>query len=502
MATAFEKAFGAEQSARTPQANTLSLSAGKPEGSVAAVFKAQRFEQTLNQFEEIYDSEVILNKWDVRREDLWKLKKTDDELFQLIRTRKLAAVSVPWSLDRDDDNTEFVICQLQPIIRKVLSHAWSAIEFGYTVQELTLKQDGTESVIDFVDDVPLEWFKIDRRGRLFLDKNGEKKLLNTEFKFILTRNNPTYKNPYGDSQLACSYWAHWFRFNGWRFYMQYLERFSDPLLLGKSHDYNQWMKDMVTAGYTHVVGTDVDGDIKAVTQPASDNFEQFERIITGRLQKIWNGQSVTTQVGATGARAQAVQSNEITEQIDMAAVEMIIPAAQQVVNALWIANGFPDLPPRFSMKNKAGVQIDRSRMDLNLTQQGVVFSIEYYKRHYDINDDELEIVEPDNNADNSDQEGNNPTNLRRNLKLSKRTDAQDTVDNAVDDLIPKLNKLVDGEEIVNIILSATNEDQLLLDLSVFARDMNTDEAQKLTHDALALAEAVGYVSIASGVAVD
>jgi hypothetical protein len=32
--------------------------------------------------------------------------------------------------------------------------------------------------------------------------------------------------------------------------------------------------------------------------------------------------------------------------------------------------------------------------------------------------------------------------------------------------------------------------------------MNADEAQQLTHDALALAEAVGYVSVASGVAVD
>jgi hypothetical protein len=284
--------------------------------------------------------------------------------------------------------------------------------------------------------------------------------------------------------------------------MQYLERFSDPLLLGKSHDYQQWMTDMVTAGYTHVVGTDVDGDIKAVTQAAAQNFEEFERIITGRLQKIWNGQSVTTQVGATGARAQAVQSNQITEQIDMAAVEMITPAAQQVVDALWIANGFPDLPPRFSMKNKAGVQLDRSRMDLNLKNIGAKFDKKYFTRHYDINDDEIEVVEPDDSTDNSDQEGNNPTNLRRNLKLSRRTDAQDTVDNVVDNLIPKLNNLIDGEEIVNIILSATDEEQLISGWIKFSKNMSTDEVQQLTQDALMLAEAVGYVSVAQGIAVD
>jgi hypothetical protein len=53
-------------------------------------------------------------------------------------------------------------------------------------------------------------------------------------KYLIPVINPTYANPYGDALLSRLYWLWFFRTHGWQYWVQWLENFGAPFLVGKT----------------------------------------------------------------------------------------------------------------------------------------------------------------------------------------------------------------------------------------------------------------------------
>lgn len=471
--------------------------------AISNLHKEYLLETALDELMAVADPDEILREKGIHRHELVRLLN-DEELYSLIETRQGKATSVPWRLDRIGDNEQWIADQIKKWIDSVLINAWSANLYGYSVQQLKLvKRDG-RSEIDFVQDVPIEYFQINQRADLIVNVNGKHEVVDTDFQFILTRKNPSYKNPYGEALLSRAYWIWFFRHNGWRFYMNFLERFSDPLVIGSVNDPAEFKEAMYQAGFASVLALNVDESAEAITQTSNGEFQTFEQMVTKRYQKLIMGQSGTSEIGNNGSRAAIeVQKQESDDSRMIPDIKLIQPAGQHLVNVLWIANKFPNDPPVFLLQEEKGLEKDRADRDKTLSTLGIRHTKEYYAANYGLNKDEFELVEPVHNDDtdvDDDQSAQDKTLSRggRPTLLTKSTDAQANVDQIIDDTIESIPD--HNESITQIVLNAESPDDMRLKLIAFAA--NNPTSSDVIERALRVADITGYVSHAEGVATD
>ena len=84
---------------------------------------------------------------------------------------------------------------------------------------------------------------VDRPGRRFrFDADGKPLLVSVDnlmgapvepHQFVISRNMPTYENPYGMALLSSCYWPWIFKTGGWRYFVKYCERHGLPWPVGR-----------------------------------------------------------------------------------------------------------------------------------------------------------------------------------------------------------------------------------------------------------------------------
>jgi hypothetical protein len=89
-------------------------------------------------------------------------------------------------------------------------------------------------------------------------------VMDTKFKFLLTRNSPTWENPYGEALLSRLWWPWFFRQKTWNFYGQYLERYAIPLLVGHAEEPARLAEVLARAQQDSVVAVGMEDTIEAV----------------------------------------------------------------------------------------------------------------------------------------------------------------------------------------------------------------------------------------------
>ena len=81
---------------------------------------------------------------------------------------------------------------------------------------------------------PQEWFVFDEDNRLMLrtkeNRNGD---IVPEKKFLLATQQADYMNPYGRADLAMCFWAATFKKGGFKFWLEFAEKYGSPWLVGK-----------------------------------------------------------------------------------------------------------------------------------------------------------------------------------------------------------------------------------------------------------------------------
>lgn len=345
------------------------------------------------------DPDEILRQLNTGRQFLRSMEY-DDEISGALETRREATVCTGWRLEHDAPDSDPVMHiwnELDACLDTFLRGAWDAVPYGYSVLELNYgpTQAGRIGVTG-MNALPFEWFAPTRDGRLIYNQGpGGAEVLQgpVELKFFLTRRNPTYRNPYGEALLSRLYWAWYFRHNGWRFWMQFVERFGEPLLMGKTLNPQQFVTFMSGLGYEAVVAVDKDEDISAVNPASPGEFERLENALTKRVQKLVLGQTMTTDTKG-GSYAAAKVGDDVRDDKRQSDIRLCRPTVQRLVDVLWHLNRFPGKAPVFELSDGTGIEPERAERDAKLFGTGVVKPTEQYLlRAYDFEEGDFTINE-------------------------------------------------------------------------------------------------------------
>jgi len=345
----------------------------------ATLFTDVALEQVVNSLARLPDPDLVLAQQGLGRQELRKLE-TDDEISAALETRREAVIATPWRLEPyDSEPAEWLWEVLAPHMEGLLRGAWTAIPYGYSVLEAVYAK-GPRIGLARIEEKPMEWFEPRRDGSLWYSPTDGRPALQVDAtqKFFVTRRMPNYRNPYGEALLSRVYWPWFFRYNGWRFWMRFLERFADPLLLGQVIDPSAFVAAMQGLGLSAVVGVGTDETISAVTAGGAGEFDKVEMALGRRIQKLILGQTLTSEVGDKGSYAAAQVHNEVREDKRRADIRLVTGTVQHLCNALWAINQLPGLPPTFVMQDDTGLEVARAQRDAALVQAGVLTLTEQY----------------------------------------------------------------------------------------------------------------------------
>lgn len=478
----------------------------------ATLYQPVAVEQIISLLARLPDPDLVLAAQNLGRHELRKLE-ADDDISAALETRREAVLATPWRLEPyEGEPAEWLWAELAPHVEVLLRGAWSAVPYGLSVIEVVYRKPvpGSPRIgLAQVQEKPLEWFAPHRDGSLlFTPPDGSPAtLVETEYKFLLTRRNPTYRNPYGEALLSRLYWPWFFRHNGWRFWMQFLERFADPLLLGKvpvagiDHDadqqrLNDWVTSLQSLGFESVIAAplvDNQGDVSAVTQGAAGEFEKVEAAILARIQRLILGQTLTSQVGDSGSYAAAQVHNLVREDKRRADLRLVTNTVQRLVNALWTLNGLPDVPPTFVLQDDTGLESARAERDAKLVQAGVLkLTDQYLLDRYDYEEGDFTLGTGAPALPVATLTARAPVPLAANGQ--RFTPDQQLVEDLTDATLAKAASPIAAAALRRVISQAEDADDLAARLADLYTGTDATAFQGLLERALFTADVLGYVT--------
>lgn len=505
-----------------------------------SLFSEQAVDQFLSLMASASDPDEVLSKAGITRPRLRALSG-DDEISAAMDTRREALLAVPWRLEvegRDDGNipepVEWIWKEFEQHAEKVLRACMEALAYGYSVQEVVYAEaDKGRLTWGEITEKPFEWFVPCRDGTVLyrsrFNPQGEPV---DACKFFLTVRNQTYRQPYGEALYSRLYWPWFFRQQGWRFWMRWLERFGTPLLIGKTFgDAKTMVEQLAKVANNAVIAVGGDDEIAIVeNKGGSDHFDRFERVICGRIQRVILGQTLTSDAGGitgrSGSYALGKVHNEVRTDRRNADIRMVRRTVQRMVDVLWALNGFAGEPPKFVMSDDTGLELERAERDAKLVQAGVVkLTPDYLLRVYDYGPDDLDLEKmrmPQQDLvaqhiaqrqgggksnDEDDDEGDPPKDKGKPSRVPPAkamamsaapvfTPKQQVVEVQIDGVLARIDSALGEAEIKAAIRAATSRDDLVRSLTALLPNAPAADFRKVLERALYAADVMGFVHAA------
>lgn len=366
----------------------------------------------------IPDPDLLLSKAGISRYQLRQLE-LDDEVAQCMDTRREAVVATPWRIEPNQTRIgKWLTAILEPQIENLKRGVLDARFYGYSVFEIIYEKVEKGIGIQRLSLKPMQWFAPQQNGTLlyFPDdgSSGLTGIVCDPMKFLLTTCNARYENPYGEALLSRLWFPITWRREGWGMWLQFLETFGEPIILGAVANYEDFVEAMTAQGVRSTVAwQSVTGEDKVETISASTpgEFERLENAIIRRVQKLILGQTLTSDVGANGSYAVAAIHNEVRNDKRRADMRMVQTAGQKLVDNLSLLNGFDGY--RFVMADDAGLEMHRAQRDSVLmpvlTSSGLKLTRDYFESCYDYQNTDLIEIEDQNEVEDDANETEDST---------------------------------------------------------------------------------------------
>ena len=485
--------------------------------AVVGLFDEQAIDVLVKFISRIPDPDEVLKQAGVPRHKLSVLLY-DDEIAQAFETRLDALLSVPMRIEPSETPEAPLLREMiEPFVRDALTGIFQARPFGYSVLEAVyLKRDDGRVGLAYLGEKPMEWFEPKKDGSLYYFPNdgsggGEGIVVDQMFKFFLTRNRPTYKNPYGEALLSRLYWPWYFRTNGWKFWGKFLERFGTPLIVGKSDDPKKMVAALLAAHSNAALGVGRDDSVEAVGVPNNNGgaFEAFEAAAIRRIQKVVLGQTLTSGTdNGSGNRALGQVHESVRMDKRNSDIALVEATMQRVVDALCVVNGWAKHTIHFA--DGAGLEKDRALRDKDLYAIGVRFSPDYITDNYDLSAEDFTLsgsstsdpgaAPPQTGGDDGNKDpsiepsGIQATQRLRAFSKSKFTNKQQMVEDLADQMLAEDVQPLETDLVRKAILAAESPEDLQTRLFALIEDkVSTDEFRSILERALYVGDVLGYV---------
>ncbi|EXF55844.1 hypothetical protein J502_3044 [Acinetobacter sp. 1294596] len=351
------------------------------------------------------DVDEVLRQAGLSRQRLSVLM-TDDEISQAMETRLDAVLNAPWRFVEDHgEQTRFLKELFTKWHFEIVSGAWEACPYGYSVLEANYKIDeNNRFTLAEIMVKPLEWFEPKNNGELIFRKpqsSAEVNVFKTyPLKFFLTRRKPSYKQPYGEALLTKLYWIWYFKTSSTKFWVKFLERFGSPLLIGKVGGQNRKQQDidamtsaLLNAHAQSILSIPAEDEVTTVgtnfSGAGASAFEAFDKVMVRRVQKVVLGQTMTSENDGGGSKALGVVHNEVRMDKRNSDLRMISPTVQELIDALCILNGFDKHTIILGGEQDLNVKV--VERDLKLKDLGVQFNDKYIIETYGIKPEHFKV---------------------------------------------------------------------------------------------------------------
>lgn len=495
---------------------------GSVPGAQVGLYSEEATSQLVRMMMRLPDLDEVLKQAGIRRERL-RVMLYDDEIMQACETRLDALLATPVRFEPSETAQSMLLeTVVRPVIRDLVSAAWKARLYGYSVAEAVyhLREDGVVAFA-YVGEKPLNWFepKPDGSLRYFPDdgSGGSDGIeVDQRYKFFLTRNNATYINPYGEALLSRLYWPWYFRTNGWKFWAKFLERFGTPLLVGKSTDPQAMVTALLLAHQQSVIAVDRDDDVgTAGLLPGANGqaFEAFETATIRRIQKVILGQTLTSGTdGGSGNRALGDVHDTVRIDKRNSDIVLVMPTVQRLVDAVCELNGWERHEVIFA--DEVGLETNRAQRDKELYAVGVRFTRDYLEDNYDLRETDFTLDSEATGAGTSPTEPQggagapSPANpgaraeaarapshlFTRRTAAPRFTRQQKVVEEQAEAVLATSGQPLDPELVLAAVLAATSPEDLADRLFALTDEsVSADQFQATLERALYAADVLGYV---------
>ncbi len=254
--------------------------------------------------------------------------RNDPHVHSCIQSRKTGTMSMVRDIiDCTNENLNRLIHQnFEKIdILDLISNILDAVFFGLQVLEI-IWEEGTEGNLNVakIDSKPIEWFYFDNENNLrFRSRSNPQGEILPQNKFLVPRHNPKYDNPYGEALLSKCYWATTLKNMGFRFWINFLEKYGMPLVIGQYTyppspeelaNLSQRLNELVNS-QTIATPSDVNIDIKDIGQSKSvDLYLQLIKLANGEISKALLSETLTTEMDS-GSYAASVTHFKVRREV-------------------------------------------------------------------------------------------------------------------------------------------------------------------------------------------
>ena len=244
--------------------------------------------------------------------EIYRELKNDPHVWSCIQSRKSGVLSKDFHIEQNNSSNElydeilriFDNLDLHKIWRDCLEtplFGFQPLEIIWQFNKITNKYFPTDLI-----GKPQEWFAFDIDGNLIFKASSNENIKKVpDYKFINLTYESTYINPYGESLLAKCYWSVTFKSGGMRFWVNFMEKYGMPIMIGQytrgatfeesrklADSLSNIMDDSVI-----VLPSDINLDIKeAVRNSSVDLYRDLIKQCNAEISKILLSQTLTTEL--------------------------------------------------------------------------------------------------------------------------------------------------------------------------------------------------------------
>ncbi|NLG18924.1 MAG: DUF935 family protein [Fibrobacter sp.] len=339
--------------------------------------------------------------------DVYRELQTDPHLRGCIRNRKSGVLQLESGIDRGKSRSRqtkelvslFDNLDLHTLIGEILD----AGQFGYAVLEIIWERVGNMILPARITGKPQEWFCYDQENTLRLRVPGS--LTGEELpdkKFLNPRQEATYRNPYGFPDLSACFWPTTFKKGGLKFWVTFSEKYGMPFAVGKTpRSASDDEQDLLLDGLEKMIQDAIavipnDSSVELLESEgkgaSADIYERLLRFCKEEVSIVQLGHegAVTSTAGKLGGEDAAIQVRKDIVNADKRIVENTV---NQLITWIWDLN-FQGARPVWSMWEEEDVDKDLAERDKILSDTGLKFTPEYYKRAYNFEDGDIDTSNP------------------------------------------------------------------------------------------------------------
>lgn len=258
----------------------------------------------------------------------------DPHVYAVMNKRANGVVHREWRVEpaserrADRKAADMVRDQLDAMLFDRTCHALllGAILKGFSIAECMWARDGRE--------VRLAELRPRNQRRFVFDTKGRPRLLVPEAplsglelpprKFAVQTHDASDEQPYGLGLGTRLFWPVWFKRQGITFWLQYVDKFAMPTVMGKhargaDEAEKAALLDVVQA-VAHDTGIALPDDMELTLLEAArsgtiDSYEKLARYMDEQTSECTLGETLSTNIGTVGSKAATAEHNDVREEL-------------------------------------------------------------------------------------------------------------------------------------------------------------------------------------------